>query len=77
MHNAWPDNSTYVEEGSALKATNREEFLENVDKLLNDKDTKDKLKSSQEKSIKIHAYKNDGKATERVVNIIKEQMKLI
>lgn len=67
-----PDLARYVKEGVALGVYKEEDLIINIKKVLYDKETQEKLKNAREKFIYKHAYLQDGKATERVCDLIEK-----
>ena len=64
-----PDPVEYVKEGVALGVYKEEDLKPAIEKLLKDDS---ELAKNREKYIEKYLYKIDGKATERVVNLIEE-----
>jgi len=69
-----PDLGEYVKKGVALGCYKEEDLIINIKKALYDKETQEKLKKAREKFIYEHAYLQDGKATERICNLIEEMI---
>lgn len=67
-----PDGVDYVEEGVALGVYKEEDLKSAIEKLLNDDS---ELAKNRRQYIEKHLYKIDGKATERVVNLITQMIK--
>jgi UDP-N-acetylglucosamine 2-epimerase len=67
-----PDPVEYVKEGVAYGVYNRDNLEQAILKLLEE----DSLSKSREQYIKKYLYKIDGKATERVVDIIKDLVEI-
>jgi hypothetical protein len=67
-----PDPVEYVKEGVAYGVYNRDDLKPAILKLLEE----DSLSKSREQYIKKYLYKIDGKATERVVDIIKDLIEI-
>ncbi|PKP61393.1 MAG: hypothetical protein CVT88_00225 [Candidatus Altiarchaeales archaeon HGW-Altiarchaeales-1] len=65
----------YVSSGAALGCYKEEDLIIDIKKALYDKETKEKLKNAREKFSYEYAYLPDGKATERVCNLIEEMIK--
>jgi len=63
-----PDNSDYVKEGIAKRATNQKELKFEIENLL--KDDKE-LAKKREEYVKKNMYKIDGKSSERIAKTIK------
>lgn len=68
------DPMPYAESGAALGVYKEEDLIINIKKALYDKQTQEKLKKAREKFVYEHAYKQDGKATERVCDLIEEMI---
>ena len=68
----WND---YVEEKAAIGVRKEEELLPAIKSILENKKIRDKLKKNRKKYIYEHAYKQDGKASERVINLISNMIK--
>jgi len=66
-----PDPVEYVKEGVALGVYDEEDLKPTIEKLLKDDS---ELARNREKYIEKYLYKIDGKATERVVNLIEEMI---
>ncbi|UCD03766.1 MAG: CDP-glycerol glycerophosphotransferase family protein, partial [Candidatus Woesearchaeota archaeon] len=60
---------------AVIVTKNKKELSENIRKILYDKKTKDIIKNNIKKFVFEQAYKQDGKATERIINIIKMLLK--
>ncbi len=67
------DPTPYFKEVT-LRVYSAEDLSSAIRKALYDADTKELLKKSREKFVWEHAYKIDGKATERVVDIVEEMV---
>jgi len=65
-----PDKMPYASSGAALGVHKAEELPEAIDEVLHDQPTKAKLEKSAKKFVYDRAYIMDGKATERVVQLI-------
>ena len=65
----------YVESGAALGVYKEEDLIINIKNTLYDKEIKEKLKKAREKFVYEHAYLQDGKATERVCDLIEDMIK--
>ncbi|RSD35205.1 MAG: CDP-glycerol:poly(glycerophosphate) glycerophosphotransferase [Methanohalophilus sp.] len=65
-----PDRLDYVNEGIAIGVYDSESLGSAIDQALNDNHLRNQLNEGREKYIEKYLYKNDGKATERVVNLI-------
>ncbi|ODS40494.1 hypothetical protein BEH94_06720 [Candidatus Altiarchaeales archaeon WOR_SM1_SCG] len=70
-----PDYYHYAESGAVLGVYNEKDLIINIEKALYDKKTQERLKKAREKFVYEHAYKQDGKATERVCDSIEEMIK--
>lgn len=70
-----PHYHDYVEKDVALSVRNEEELLPAIKAILNNKKVKEKLEKNRKKYVYKHAYKQDGKASERVVKLIQEMIK--
>lgn len=66
---------SFVKEGSALLTKNKIELKKAMDACLNNKNVIKRLEIKRKKSQKKHNYKNDGKASKRVVDLIKKLLK--
>ncbi|MDI6806455.1 MAG: CDP-glycerol glycerophosphotransferase family protein [Candidatus Aenigmarchaeota archaeon] len=66
------DPMPYVESGASLGVYKKGDIVEAVRKALYDKRIKTELRKNMKKFVYEHAYKADGKATERVVDLIKQ-----
>lgn len=66
-----PDPVEYVKEGVALDVYDEKNLKATIEKLLKDDS---ELAKNREKYIEKYLYKMDGKATERVVNLIEEMI---
>lgn len=69
------DYTPYVKEGVALGAFKEEDVLPQLKKLLYDENVSHKLKQSRDKFIYRHLYLKDGKASERIVELIEREAK--
>jgi hypothetical protein len=67
-----PDRAEYVKEGVALGVYDEKDLKPTIEKLLKDAS---ELAKNREKFIEKYFYKIDGKATERVVDLIGEMIK--
>ncbi|NQV08808.1 CDP-glycerol glycerophosphotransferase family protein [Candidatus Woesearchaeota archaeon] len=65
-----PDYIDYTEKGVGLEAKNREELKKVINLVLYDEKTKQKLKEARGSYVYEHCYKIDGKASERIANLI-------
>ena len=68
----WND---YVSENVALGVKKEEELLPAINSILHDKKVVLKLKRNRKRYIYTHAYKQDGKASDRVTKLIKKCLK--
>ncbi len=68
-------NIYYLDEGVALKATNKEELGLTLNKVFNDAKVINSLKNKRKTFIYNYAYKLDGKSTERVLRLINRLLK--
>jgi len=66
----WSSGQSFMDEGIALHATNIKELLENIEKIMNDKDTQNLLHESRQKFQSNFNYLNDGKAADRFAQAI-------
>ena len=69
-----PNFLPWVEEKVALGAYNLNEIESAIQKSLFDKNVLRMMASAREKFVEDHAFKLDGKSTDRVVNVIKEMV---
>lgn len=65
-----PDPISYVESGAAIEVKTVDGFNQAINTVLHDPKTIEKMKISREKYIRDHVYKSDGKASERVAQLI-------
>ena len=70
-----PFYQDYVKEGVALGVRNEEDLLPAIKSILENEVVRKKLEKNRQKYVYEHAYKMDGKAAERVTNLIKEMIK--
>ena len=68
------DTTHYSESGAVLTVFKEEDLIININKILYDEETQEKLKNAREKFVYGHVYGGDGKATERVVNLIEDMV---
>ena len=71
-----PDRMPYAKLGAALGVYKPEDLTNSIKLVLEDKKTQEKLKKSRDSFTYDYAYKQDGKATERVISLIKSLIKL-
>ncbi len=64
------DTGRWVEQGVAMNISEFADLKEAVETILGDKKIKEKLKRAREDYIQRHYYRLDGKATERICNLI-------
>ena len=69
------DVSPYVKDGIALGVYKEDNLIINIKKALYDGETQEKLRKARGRFVYRHAYQQDGKATERVVNFIEGMIK--
>lgn len=69
-----PDRVPYVKDGAGLGVYRKEDLPRTIKEALYGKKTREKLKRAERKFVYRHAYRQDGKATERVINLIKEMI---
>ena len=67
------EESMYVSSGIAIEVKKLEELISAIKDVLYKGEVREKLAEARKKFVYEHAYIQDGKATERVVNLI-EQM---
>lgn len=70
-----PFYQDYVEKGVALGVRNEEDLLPAIKSLLENETVRKKLEKNRKKYIYEHAYKQDGKAADRVVKLINKMLK--
>ena len=70
-----PDPMPYAESGAAIGVYRSEDLVPAIKSALYDKNTRERLKNDRERFIYEHHYALDGKATERVVNLITRMIK--
>jgi CDP-glycerol glycerophosphotransferase (TagB/SpsB family) len=70
-----PFYQDYVEKGVALGIRKEEDLLPAIKSILEDETVRQKLEKNRKKYIYEHAYKQDGKAAERVVKLINSMLK--
>lgn len=66
------DVTDYAKDGAAIGVYKKEDLLPAIKSVLCDKETIEKIKKSQEDFVYRYAYLIDGKATKRIVDLIKE-----
>ena len=62
----------YIEYGAAKRVLEPKELLNILKKVINDKNTHNELKKGREKYISSYLYKFDGKASERIYDLIQK-----
>jgi hypothetical protein len=70
-----PDAMPYVEKGIALGVYKKEDLVSTIKDALYDGKVREKLAEGREKFVYEYAYTQDGKASERVANLIMQAMK--
>jgi predicted glycosyltransferase len=70
-----PPSVPYVESGAAIGVFKKEYLIDSIEKVLYDKNIQKKLEKAKKKFIYEHAYLQDGKATERVCDLIENMIK--
>jgi CDP-glycerol glycerophosphotransferase (TagB/SpsB family) len=65
-----PDIMPYVEEGVALGVYKKEDLVPAITQILYDRETRTKLALARKRFVSDYAYVQDGKASERVANLI-------
>ena len=68
------DTTHYSESGAVLTVYKEDDLIININKVLYDEETQEKLKHARKKFVYGHVYGQDGKATESVVNLIDEMV---
>jgi hypothetical protein len=71
----YPDFMPYVRYGAALGIYKEEDLIPAIEKILSDSLTKERLKEGRKRIIEDYAYKLDGKATERITELILNLLK--
>lgn len=66
--------SMFASSGIAMEVKNLEELIPAIKDVLYNEDTRQKLADARAKFVYEHAYKQDGKASERVANLIVEMI---
>jgi len=69
------DPLPYAESGAAIGVYDEESLQKEIESALYDENVKAKLRQAQKKFIYEHAYKIDGKCSERVVKIMEQMVK--
>lgn len=69
-----PSASIFARGGGAVSVKERKDLTTTVKKTLYNKRIKEKLKKGRKRFVYQHTYKQDGKATERVINLIKKMI---
>ena len=75
MHLSKSEDPTPYYKEATLRVYREEDLAPAIRKALFDEKTRKKLKKARKKFISKHAYKQDGKSTERVVGLIEEMIK--
>ena len=70
------DPLPFAESGAAIGVYKEKDFIPAISRALYDEDAREKLRDAREKFIHEHSYKRDGKATERVVKLIEQMVKV-
>ena len=70
-----PYYNDYVEKNVALGVRKEEDLLPAIKSILENKEVKERLKKNRKKYIYEHAYKQDGKASERVLHLINKMIR--
>ncbi len=70
-----PFSNDYVEKGAALGVRGEEDLLLVMRSILRNEKVRKQLEKNRQRYIYEHAYKQDGKAAERVVRLIKKMIK--
>ncbi len=68
------DPAPYYKEVT-LRVNKKEDLVSAIAKALRDENTREKLRKAGKKFVFNHTYKQDGKATERVVNLVEQMIK--
>ncbi len=66
--------STYVEKGAALEAKTAEDIKRTLKMVSYDPKTIEEMKINREKYVMDYTYKSDGKASERVAQLIQKMI---
>jgi hypothetical protein len=69
------DPINYADSGAALKAKNEKELNDAIKRILCDEKTRESLAKNRNKYIYKQAYKQDGKSTKRVVELIEKMIR--
>lgn len=67
----------YVKNGAALGVYQSREIIPAIEKVLYDKNTREGLENARKKFIRDYAYKIDGKASKRIVELIEKMIEAI
>jgi glycosyltransferase involved in cell wall biosynthesis len=67
-----PENVPYVKSGAALQATNIDELKEAVSAISGNIKTLQQLAEGRKRFVDLYLYKNDGKASKRIVEVIEK-----
>lgn len=70
-----PDPMPYAESGAAIGVYRSEDIIPAIKSALYDENTRERLKKNRDNFIYEHHYALDGKATERIVNLITRMIK--
>ena len=70
-----PAQMPYAESGAVIGVYRSEDLAHAIKSALYDKNTRERLKTNRDNFIYEHCYSVDGKATERVVNLITQMIK--
>jgi len=71
-----PDYIDYANNGIAIETKNSKEVASAINKILNDKEIKEKLDNNRKKYIFNHCYKIDGKAGDRIKRIVESMIRI-
>ena len=66
------DLYSFIKYGAALRVNDKDKLLDTLKAALNDKKTKDDLKLGRQKYISDYLFKFDGKASNRIYELIKK-----
>ena len=69
-----PEFLTYATEGAALGVYKYQDIEPAINKALFDEETRNELKQRRDKFVYNYAYKTDGKASHRIVELMKEHL---
>lgn len=70
-----PFYQDYMKEGVALGVRKEDEMLTAIRSILENREIREELKKNRKKYVYSHAYKQDGKASERILKVIKLMIK--